>query len=88
MKEHETELSGCGRILDPFQNYGSKMDMETNHITSGWLVRTDCLDVPWFQPQTETIYVDGIPVTWQVSWSREMRNFESLGTVTDIHIHW
>jgi len=90
MREHETELSRCGRVLEPFGNYGAQnmWGWESFHIASGWLVRTDCVEVPWFRPQTEVIDVDGIPVTWKVSWSRGMSGFESLGRVTGIHIHW
>jgi len=90
MQEHNTELSKCGRVLEPFGNYGAQnvWGSEFHHIASGWLVRTDCLEVPWFQSQTEVVDVDGIPVTWKVSWSWSMSGFESLGRVTDIHINW
>ena len=53
MQEHRTELSKCGRVLEPFGNYGAQnmWGMESHHVASGWLVRTDCVEVPWFQPQ-------------------------------------
>lgn len=90
MREHETELSRCGRVLEPFGNYGAQnmWGMESFHVASGWLVRTDCVEAPWFQPQAEMIDVDGMPVTWKVSWLQGMSGFETLGSVTDIHIHW
>lgn len=92
MKEHETELSRCGRVLEPFGNYGAQSYLDssdkTYYVGQGWLVRTDCVEAPWFQPQAEVIDVDGIPVTWKVSWSRGMSGFKPLGRVTDIHVHW
>ncbi len=90
MREHDVELSRCGRVLEPFGNYGAQnvWGTEFHHIASGWVVRTDCMiEIPWFQPRLEVIDVDGIPVSWEVSLA-DYRKFEPLGIVKDIHINW
>ena len=90
MSEHALELSKCGRILEPMSVYHAQSSMgpsENHFVGQSWLVRTDCIDVSWFETIREVIDVDGMPVTWRVS-GGSYRKPVSLGIVEDIHLHW
>jgi hypothetical protein len=89
LTENRKELSGCGWIREPIACYGGTTGPggETYRIKIGWRIGVDCIEAPWFRHQVEAIFVDGIPVTWNVTWHEQWIN-PQLGVVKDIHIHW
>lgn len=85
IRKYEAELSRCGYEFVPESYCG-----DFGGVACYSDIYTDCLEIPWFQPEEKLIEVDGIPIVWKV-WQEDDWNVgwvQRLGVVKDIHIHW
>jgi hypothetical protein len=91
VQEHKAELSRCGGTLEP-QSYSRSSGVsgsESYVFAQGWRLPVDCLDVPWFQPTTKVVQLDGRTVTVTVDWETWERSWlKPLGIVKGVYINW